>query len=341
MLFPTGFVLNPKLLRGTAMFAPQNADGSYQGFIILAPSSDFSVSMASQSTSYISQESGIGETLDTTTTSIARSAKMTCNKMDAETKALFMVGAVGVVSQASGTHTAERTDHVRVNRAIELGAALNNGTGVLGVSAVTVSSYEGANAAAAQTTHAYALGAIVVPATPNLHWYMATTAGTSGGSAPTFPTTGGTVTDGSVVWQDMGTIIAVANTDYQLDANLGMILIPATGAIGTAIGKVPASISALGTTFTLSVDYTSSAQVFNQVATASTASLTGKLIFTEANPKGGNDRWVMPNVTLAPSGDFALKSGTNYGAMTFDVAIQSPATGAALYINDIPVALGG
>ena len=57
---------------------------------------------------------------------------------------------------------------------------------------------------AAQTP--YALGGQVVPRTRNAHVYTVTTAGTSGGSEPTWPTSAGaTVTDGTVVWTEAGT----------------------------------------------------------------------------------------------------------------------------------------
>lgn len=50
-------------------------------------------------------------------------------------------------------------------------------------------------------TTAKSVGDTVTPTTPNGRCYRCTTAGTTGGSAPTFPTTvGGTVTDGTVVW---------------------------------------------------------------------------------------------------------------------------------------------
>ena len=48
--------------------------------------------------------------------------------------------------------------------------------------------------------------------TSGLHYYRAENDGTSGGSAPTFPTDGGTVNDNDITWKDMGEIPVLLGT---------------------------------------------------------------------------------------------------------------------------------
>jgi hypothetical protein len=57
------------------------------------------------------------------------------------------------------------------------------------------------------------LGRLVIPTTPNGHTYCQIAAtGVNGTTEPTWPTSGGTVSDGNVIWQDVGTTLP--NTIY-------------------------------------------------------------------------------------------------------------------------------
>jgi len=67
--------------------------------------------------------------------------------------------------------------------------------------------YTAANSWSVQRANstAYSVGDVVRPATGNGYVYQCIVAGTSGGSAPTWPTTiGATVTDGGVTWANVG-----------------------------------------------------------------------------------------------------------------------------------------
>ena len=91
------------------------------------------------------------------------------------------------------------------------GTGYSAGGTTLGTKTLTVTA---ANlwATTAATSTAYTLGRIVRPSAANGYVYRATVAGTSGGSAPTWPTVvGQTVTDGSVTWTNVG--VAVVQWD--------------------------------------------------------------------------------------------------------------------------------
>lgn len=62
---------------------------------------------------------------------------------------------------------------------------------------------------------AYALNDWVNPS--NGHLYKCTTSGTSGGTEPTWPTDGSTVSDGTAVWTDMGAAAAPTSSDWTAD----------------------------------------------------------------------------------------------------------------------------
>jgi len=90
-----------------------------------------------------------------------------------------------------------------------------------------------------QASTAYALNWKVQPTSSNGHYYQATTAGTSGSTQPSWPTNGGTVNDGTVVWTDEGTNIPAtspANSDYaRLVVQHAMSATCTTGAVGIMV----------------------------------------------------------------------------------------------------------
>lgn len=81
---------------------------------------------------------------------------------------------------------------------------------------------------------AYSLGAYCVPSTANDHVYKCTTAGTSGASEPTWTTTaGGTVSDGTAVWTEVGVnklagVLMAMDNYYQYDSDSWLIAITTT-----------------------------------------------------------------------------------------------------------------
>lgn len=80
-------------------------------------------------------------------------------------------------------------------------------------------------------TTAYSLAAIVSPVTGNGYFYECTTAGTTAGTEPTWPTVvGNTVTDGTVVWTCRASTVTIAA------GNTGAKTLNCTGFTGTLAG---------------------------------------------------------------------------------------------------------
>ena len=123
---------------------------------------------------------------------------------------------------------------VRIFRSTDPGAPLLNGVSGSLVNVLDAALVNGYTIATWAATTAISLGAVYKPTSSNGRYYQCTTAGTTGGSQPTWPTTtGNTVTDGSVVWTDVGLIpTALGWTKAYSGTNAGAYRMNTTGSTG-------------------------------------------------------------------------------------------------------------
>ncbi len=280
----------------------------------------FTISIASDKIQSYSAENGLQELDDETLVKITRTGKLTVRQISMENLGMFLAGQASTASQASGSVTNEAID-VLADRYYQLGTTVANPSGVRSVSAVTLTT---ATVSAAATSTAYAVGAQVKPAATPLYIYQCTTAGTSGGSAPTWPTAvGATVTDGTVVWTNIGIIVPVLDTDYTLDAAMGRIYIKPTARVHSTY-PVPWLAA-----------YTTSAVSREQLLTSGTADVYGALRFIAANAKGINRDVYGCNVLLAPTGDIVFKGDSPaYAELNFDISFNVGANGEPALVID-------
>lgn len=319
--------------RGRLAFNRRRADGTFEGFRPLGNCPGFTIGISSETFQHFSSEGGLREKDLQVTTQIDRTCEITCDNMSAENLELFLAAATSTRTQASGTVTDELISAVQAGRFYQLGVSAGNPNGARNLTAVSaVTAAQGDAAAAWTATTAYAIGAVVRPTSANGRWYVATTGGTSGASQPVFPTTGGTVNDGSVVWQDMGLIAYVVNTDFLVDLPMGLLSVNATGAIATAVSRMPA-----GFYVNLNVDYTRPANTRTEIGTTGSVELRGQLLFIADNPTGQNRDAFMADVTLSPSGELPLITENELASVTFNVGINvRDSQTSALYINGRP-----
>lgn len=280
----------------------------------------FTISIASDKIQSYSAENGLQELDDETLVKITRTGKLTVRQISMENLGMFLAGQASTASQASGSVTNEAID-VLADRYYQLGATVANPSGVRSVSSVTLTT---ATVAAAATSTAYVVGDQVKPASSPLYIYQCTTAGTSGGSAPTWPTTvGATVTDGTVVWENIGIIVPVLDTDYTLDAAMGRFYVLPTARVHSTY-PVPWLAA-----------YTTSAVSREQLLTSGTADVYGALRFIAANAKGTNRDVYGCNVLLSPSGDIVFKGDSPaYAELSFDISFNVGANSEPALIID-------
>lgn len=138
--------------------------------------------------------------------------------------------------------TAEYVQDVITAGGVEVSAGGGYSTGGVSLASVTwaVTAANSWGTARANTT-AYNVGDIVIPASPNGYLYQAAVAGTSGGSAPTYPTVvGTTVADSGVTWLCIGTAVTVLSAANMVWTSSGGGF---SAAYGLVYDSTPASYS--------------------------------------------------------------------------------------------------
>ena len=306
---------------GEAYINPLNAQSQYQGERYLGLSAALSITVKTDKVQSYSSERGLQELDDETVTKIERTGKMTVRQVSAANLDLFLTGTSLVQVQTAGSVTGESIT-VMPDRYYQLGTSVANPSGVRRVSAVTVAAPTTLAAWAATTV--YAAGAKVKPAATPLYAYQAITAGTSGATAPTWPTiVGDVVTDGGVSWVCIGILAPVLDTDYTLDSAMARLYVTPTARVSFDY-PMP-----------WSVGYTRSAAERERLTTGALTEAYGALRFIAYNAKGQLRDLYAPYVTFAPSGDLSLKEDSpKYAELSFDLSFSKGLNGEPALIID-------
>lgn len=309
----------PQVPAGKVYFDQSDSNGYPQGERYFGITPGYTVTVQSDSIESYSMESGMQELADTTVVKVTRKGKMTTRHISMENLALFLAANVSVIDQQAASVSGENKT-VFPDRYYQLGTSVSQPAGVKAVSGVTV---VGKTASDRADTTAYAVGDRVKSATTPTHIFVCTVAGTSGGSAPTWPATiDATVTDGTTTWRCETLITLAEGTDFTIDSTLARVY------------ALPgARVSRYGGQWTFG--YSKLAAQWEQLRTGDAGSLNGALRFVADNAKGSNRDNFAPNVTLVPSGDMVVKAASPaYVELSYDLTFSKGVNGEPALILD-------
>lgn len=319
--------------KGEILVANYDAVTPNRNFRRLGASGESALEVSSEDLERVSGESGIGELLAKDTIDVRRSFTIPIYDASIENVNLWFGGVIATHVQAAATVTDDDQSPAAADAYYYLGKPSDGPGGVRTASAVTVKSKEGAAASAWVAATAYVVGDVVVPTVANDHWYMATTAGTSDASEPTFPTDGSTVVDSGVTWQDMGVITYVKDTDYEeVDLTLGQIYTKPTGALATAVALAAALTDAAGAavTFGLRFGYDIPDKTWYEITDSGTVSTTLTILIQSKNPRGPDQDYYFKKVECSPTGSFRMKSPESaYLEFELECVILKPDDGSS------------
>lgn len=318
--------------RGKLYFDQFNAAGVKTGERFLGNCPGFSLNVESEPFEHKSSTSGLSTTDLTLTVSVDFSAEITVDDMQLDNIGLFVGGNLATITQSNTPVVDESITPILSDREYQLGTTTSNPTGVRNVSSVTVESAEGHDAATRADSTAYSVGDFIVPATPNNRYYLVTVGGNSGGSPPTFPTDGSTVSDGDLTLRDMGPILRVVTTDYTVDAVSGRIYVVPGGGLATAIGHAAALASPVD--LELYVGYTPASESRQRVTSGTAGSVSGALRYIADNANGSNRDLYIASCSAAPSGELAFITDADIQQFTLAIGVNTRDSNTAQIIID-------
>ena len=330
-------VRNYTLGRGRVLFARFTDDETPGRFRYVGNTPELNFNVESETLDHNDRGAGVTRIDDSVVLSVTRSGTLTMDDIQRENLALFFFGDTSSMDVTAATGQAQVEDGVKIDEIIQLGISDTDRVGIRNVEHVMVVEgvtlftptwasngvvYSSANAYAANQT---ARDGLVKAATS----YAAPAAGTptvalfevDADSDPQESKVTYMTWDGSANWEDADTNRYTEDTHYELDAMNGTI-------------EFLALLDSSNTEEDVNVFYNVAGGAFEQVIAGSQA-VEGAMRFVEDNPKGLNNQWVFPKVSVSPNGDVALKSN-EWRTIPFSLRILDPSSGSAIYINGDP-----
>jgi len=305
------------------------------------PTGLFDMGESEETTINVTQEVLIRQTRRTSSraeiarkvTSTTRQATLTTLSINKENLKFFLCADESTVTQSATPVANEEIMNMQKDREYYFGVTAANPVGVIGADTISITNFDATKATWAATT-AYAVGDNVEKVADDGTVFRVKTAGTSGGSEPTwveatvaeYGTEGSLTTDGTVVWE----YIAAANTTYTATTEYDFDDTATTGArfkwlVDTANPRYAYA------------NYTPTANSRDRTNTGSDTDCTGTLVIETAND-GTDRRYVFPKVRMTPSGDLSLvNDGSAYQQISFECSILEDGSKAAIYIDGMPV----
>lgn len=277
---------------GVVTIAPRDSTGPLAAF---DPGNVPSVTLtrSTDKAEHPEARSGAFEIDHTKITKVTTSIKLVLESMTIQNYALF-TGADIESKTTSGSAVAEGDELLR--------GARYGGSWYLGVSssypeghrAITSFASLSIKATARANSTAYAIGDVISASSVA---YVVTVAGTSGVSAPTYPTAGATASDGTATIRHLGPT-AVDTADYVVSLTTGLLSLKGgSTVINTSIGRMPS-----GYTLTLLPAYTPTASTYQRLKPLATER-EYTLRFNGQTASGTPLSFVVPYCTISGDGD--------------------------------------